>query len=250
MLYLAIIHLTFITNINAEELSQLEYLTESYPPNNYIKEGKLEGISVDLLLASMASLNEPLDISQIQLLPWSRGYMMVNSRKNRVLFSMTRTPAREKLFSWVGPITTTRVVLFSRQQDKIVIDDIDSLNKYTIGVIRGDVGESLLISSGVNDKQLIRVNNVTSLFKMLNLGRIDLFSYEENAGRWFIKETKLNTEDFKVVHTLQESDLYFAVSLGTQQKLIDKLQLAVENVKKNTLENGKTQYEMIMEKYK
>lgn len=227
-LCLIIIFPILVADIKAEELSKLEYLTESYPPNNYIKEGKLQGISVDLLLASMASLNEPFDIKNIQLLPWSRGYMMVNTRKNRVLFSMTRTPAREALFSWVGPITTTRVVLFSRQQDKIILDNLDSLNKYTIGVIRDDAGESLLLSSGVNEAQLMRVNNAISLFKMLGLGRIDLFSYEENAGRWLIKENGFDAEDFKIVHTLQESDLYFAFSLGTNQALIDKLQLAVE----------------------
>ena len=52
----------------ATDLSKLEFLTEAYPPYNYIKDGKLQGFAVDLLTASMASLSEPFDIEEIKRL--------------------------------------------------------------------------------------------------------------------------------------------------------------------------------------
>lgn len=233
----------------ATDLSKLEFLTEAYPPYNYIKDGKLQGFAVDLLTASMASLSEPFDIEEIQLLPWGRAYLMTSTGHNKVLFSMTRTAAREAIFAWAGPITATRIVLFARKQDNIILNNLDSLAQYNIGVIRDDVGEQLLLSSGVDQALLKRVGNATSLVRMLDRGRINLLAYEENVARSFIKEVGLDMDKFEVVYTLTEGQLYYAFSLSTEQSLIDKLQLGIDKVKQTKLDHGKTQYEMIIDKY-
>lgn len=175
--------------------------------------------------------------------------MMISTGKNRVLFSMIRTTARESLFAWAGPIATTRIVLFARKQDKIILSDLDSLEPYRIGVIRDDAGEQLLLSSGVDKTQIRQVSNVTSLVRMLDRGRIHLLAYEEKATRTKIKEAGLDMEQFEVVYTLTEGELYFAFSLGTPQSLIDKLQLGIDKVKHIKLDSCKTQYEVIMDKY-
>ena len=249
IIYLCIISFIISGESLATELSEIEYLTESYPPYSYLKDDKLEGLSVDLLLASMASINEPFDAKKIKLLPWARAYRMVSTGKNRVLFSMTRTTAREELFSWVGPITPNHIVLFARKQDAIILNNIKSLKKYKIGVVRDDVGEQLLLSSGVDKTYLKRVNSATVLINMLDLGHINLFAYDEDVIRRLIKEAGLSVDKFEVVYTLTQGQLYFAFSLGTEQSLIDKLQTGVDRVKQIKLGNGKTQYEVIMDKY-
>ncbi len=48
----------------------LVYITEQFPPFNYQDEGKLQGISVDLLDKMLSHMNTTLNRSEINVLPW------------------------------------------------------------------------------------------------------------------------------------------------------------------------------------
>ena len=50
----------------------------------------------------------------IAFLPWARAYNLALNNKNVLLFSTTRTEAREALFKGVGPILKSNFVLFAR----------------------------------------------------------------------------------------------------------------------------------------
>ncbi|WP_223295928.1 substrate-binding periplasmic protein [Shewanella sediminis] len=241
---------TLIFNARASSLSELEYLTESYPPYNYQEEGELKGIAVDLLRAALARVGEGLPRENIQLLPWPRAYKMALAGPDRVLFSTTRTQLREDSFHWVGPIVETRVVLFARAESEINIHSIDELSNYSIGGIKDDIGEQLLLSFGVPAKHIKRANSAYSLLKMLNKGRIQLWAYEENVANWNIHNAGLDPSLFKSVFTLQESELYFAFSKDTDPELVNKLQLSIDEIKSEFIGDGNNLYEQIISKYR
>jgi len=87
------------------------YITEQFPPFSYQEDGKLQGISVDLLEKMLGHMNMTLNKSEINLLPWDQGYQMALQDNNTVIFSTGRIPEREALFKWVGPISSIKVVL-------------------------------------------------------------------------------------------------------------------------------------------
>ncbi|QYJ90631.1 transporter substrate-binding domain-containing protein [Shewanella halotolerans] len=232
------------------KLSQLSYYTESYPPYNYRESHQLKGIAVDLLAAAARRVDGRFDIHSIQLVPWARGYKLTRTGKNTVLFSTTRTPYREPLFDWVGPISATRIVIFARADRKISITDEAQLNQYSIGVIAQDIGEQALLAAGIAREQLRHAHEATSLVHMLRRERVDLWAYEEVVGRYLMKQEGVDTDEFEVVFTLKVSELYYAFSRDSDPELRRRLQQGIDKVKATIEANGKTQYENILAKYR
>ena len=95
------------------------YITEQFPPFSYQEDGKMQGISVDLLEKMLEHMNTTLNRSEIKLLPWDQGYQMALQDNNTVIFSTGRIPEREALFKWVGPISSIKVVLFALNDQSI-----------------------------------------------------------------------------------------------------------------------------------
>jgi len=216
---------------SANELNQLNFITESYPPYNFKEKGKLQGIAVDLLLAATKRSSSTLTAKQIKVLPWPRAYKMAETGPNVVLFSTTRTDEREQKFSWVGPISPTRIVLLAKKSNSIIISSPSDIKKYTVGAIIDDIGDQLVQKAGVKNSSIKHVAKAASLAKMLDAGRIKLWAYEENVARWFIKQEGLNNSDFEAVYTLKESDLYYAFSKDVKKETLEVLQKSIDEVK-------------------
>lgn len=216
---------------SANELDQLKYITESYPPYNFKSQGVLKGIAIDLLIAATKKTSSSLTTKNIRVFPWPRAYKMAETGPNIVLFSTTRTNEREQKFNWVGPIVPTRVVLLAKKSNSIAISNPSDIKKYVIGAITDDIGDQLVQEAGVSASSIKHVPKAESLAKMLDAGRIKLWAYEENVARWFIKKEGLNNNNFEVVYTLKESDLYYAFSKDIGIDKQQRLQKAIDEVK-------------------
>ncbi|WP_223292996.1 MULTISPECIES: substrate-binding periplasmic protein [Shewanella] len=230
-------------------LAKIEYLTESYPPYNYLENGELKGIAIDLLDEVLQQDEIERQVAKIRLLPWPRAYKMLLKGANHVLFSTTRTQEREPLFEWAGPITSTKIVLLALTENQIEIQSIDQLANYSIGTIKDDIGEQLLLSLGVSNKQIRQAHSAESLVKMLNKGRIQLWAYEENVARWYIANSNLPNNQFTSVFTLKESELYYAFSKDVDPKLISRFQNAIDKIKLPVKKESQSRYQKILSRY-
>ncbi len=114
----------------------LIYITEQFPPFSYQEDGKLQGISVDLLDNMLGHINITLNQSEIKVLPWTQGYQMALKDNNTIIFSTARIPEREILFKWVGPISPVKAVLFALKEKHIKINSPEDLNAMKIGIIK------------------------------------------------------------------------------------------------------------------
>ena len=208
------------------------YLTEEYPPFNYSDGGRLRGIAVDVLDSLLGKMNQSLIRENIRVYPWARGYHLAQTQPGTVLFSTTRTPEREPLFKWVGPIATNRVVLTARKDRLISVRSPDDLKGLTLGVIRDDIAEQLLRQAGVDPKQLDIVGEADANVKKLNKGRIDAWAYGEPVARWFIKKNGYDPTEYETVYVLREIDLYYAFHKTTPDQLIGKFQKTLDALKK------------------
>jgi len=216
---------------SAGELDQLTYITESYPPYNFESKGESKGIAVDLLMAATKISTASSSVPSLQFFPWPRAYKMAQDGPNVVLFSTTRTKQREKIFNWVGPITSTRIVLIAKKSNAIIINHSSDIAKHLIGAITDDIGDQLVQEAGVKSSAIEHVSTAKSLVKMLATDRIKLWAYEENVARWFIKESGFDNSQFESVYTLKEGDLYFAFSKDINKKTLDLLQDSINEVK-------------------
>ncbi|MEM5530031.1 transporter substrate-binding domain-containing protein [Gammaproteobacteria bacterium AS21] len=211
--------------VMADDLADISIYTEDYPPYNYRgKNGHIQGIAVKLLIDIHQHANVDFDKDRIKLRPWDKAYHTLIDNPNTLLFSMTRTPEREELFKWVGPISDTKIVLLAKKSSGIKITQTSEISNYIIGGIRDDIGLSLVTNLVVNKGQINEFSSATAIAKMLNLGRIDLWAYEENVALGFLQSLNLNPSEFETVYTLSTSQLYYAFNINTEQITIDTLQ--------------------------
>ncbi len=247
--YLLTLIVGYSLPIQAVELGDLTYYTESYPPYNFEENGFLRGIAIDLLLASTAKSKQPVRRTDIELVPWPRGYHQLTIGPNIVLFSTTRTKMREPLFKWAGPIAKTRVVLLAKRGRNIEIKEFKDALQYSVGAIRDDVGAQMAIANGYPSEKIYYAADGDSLAKQLEFARIDLWVYDEAVARWFIKRNGLNGEDFLSVFALSEGDLYYAFSKDVPDETVKVLQDNIDRVKSTPGRIGNTLYDDFLFQY-
>jgi len=221
------------TSLCAQTLDDLVFITEEYPPFNFIEEGKVRGISTDLLVEMLNRLGAKQTREDIGSLPWARGYEIALHNKNAVLFSTTRTQAREELFKWVGPIIHSEIVLLARKDRKLSLKSVDEINrrKLRVGVVLNDVGELTLRELGVERRRIFRFNKGVQLAKMLEQGRIDLLAYGKQVSLWNLKSLGFAPNDFATVYTLAQAEYYYALNRNIDEQIARRLQAALDQLK-------------------
>lgn len=218
------------------------YITEESPPDNFTDKGELKGLSVDLLKKMWEKMGIPPQ--KMELLPWSRGYEMVQTQPHTVLFSMARLPEREKLFKWVGPTRTTTFAVVAKKGARINITKKEELQKYRIGTVRNDYSEALVLKSGVPLSSLDRSDDNPAVARKFKAGRFDLFVYSESGLDSFLKEVGMSKKDCQVVYTLPGAEISYAFHKDTPDADVRKFQQAL-----NAILNDKA-YLQLLHKYK
>lgn len=230
---LALIFIISGTSLFAQTLDDLIFITEEYPPFNFTAEGKVQGISTDTLLEMIKLVGASQTREDIGSLPWARGYNVTLNTKDVLLFSTTRTAAREKLFKWVGPIIRSEIVLFARKDRNLSIDKLGEINKkkLRVGAVLNDVGEQILLEQGVDKRQIYRYNKGIHLAEMLERGRIDLLAYGKIVTLWNFKSLGFDPNEYRIVHTLKQAEYYYALNKKTDDQIVKQLQTALDLLK-------------------
>ncbi len=235
---------SFLLSINnqAASLSDMEFITDDYPPYNYEEKGVVKGITVDILLETSKEAGQPLKRSQLKLLPWARGYQQALSGPLVMLFAMSRTESREEMFHWVGPILKHRVAVLAKKASGITIASSDDLKKYSIGAVLDDVGEQILRKLG-NTNNVQTSPKPSTVAKKLDFGRIQLLVIDENVARSVMKSEGLNSNEFEVIYTLKETTSFYALSKDVPKPLVKLLQSALDRLK---VRNGGLDYNALI----
>ena len=214
--------------------TSLKYLTEDYPPYNFQEEGELKGVAVELLQEIWKEMGVPEQ--NIKLVPWARGYTVLQNKKNTVLFSTTRSKEREYLFKWVGPIKSNIIGLVAKKSKGIKIVSENDILKYKIGTVRADVSESLLEGFGYKVESKHRATQYLHSIKMLNSNRVDLIANSFDVIMHIIKDQGLNPNDYESVWTLSDASEYYAFHVDTPDGLITDFQKALDKLEGTRME--------------
>lgn len=162
---------------------------------------------------------------------------------------MARSPQREQLFKWAGPIGPFRTVLLARKDRNISIASPEDLNNYKIGAIRDDNAIQMLLDKGVNRGNLHLEITSEPIVEMLENGSIDAWAHGEIAGIWLIQQSGTNASDYAVAYVLGQTDAYYAFEKETPDSLILSFQQAIDYIKSNKDKDGVSDYEKILSKY-
>ncbi len=84
----------------ARDVDKLIILTEEYPPDNYMENGKVVGDSTEIVVEILKRIGSKLTRQDIRLVPWARAYGEALNDKSTIVYSIGRTTEREHLFKW------------------------------------------------------------------------------------------------------------------------------------------------------
>ncbi|MEA2066861.1 MAG: transporter substrate-binding domain-containing protein, partial [Thermotogota bacterium] len=103
------------------------FLTEEYPPVTYTgNNGEITGFVTDIVKEIMRRNEMEEDIF---LVPWNIGFNLAKNLPNVILFSIDRTPQREELFNWIGPVGKNTTYFYSLRSKDIQLSNVDDAKK-------------------------------------------------------------------------------------------------------------------------
>ncbi|MGB3224665.1 MAG: transporter substrate-binding domain-containing protein [Desulforhopalus sp.] len=205
----------------------LSILTEEYPPFNFTQEGKLTGFTTQVV----QEITRRLDINDnIEVVPWARGYEHLSTEANVVLFSTARTPERESLFHWVGPIYSLRLGFYARKADAQKLSSLETAKQLdAIATYRADVGEQILESLGFAN--LDSSNSPQSCVRKLMAGRVDLWFFDNIGAPKVAREAGIDPNEIEEVYTYKQNSSYIAFSKQTPLATVRQWQKTLDEIK-------------------
>jgi len=195
---------------------RLYLTTETSAPSSMLVNGRVAGIATDKLRSALAHAGVAYEIA---LLPWQRAYTAALQRPDTCVYSTTRTPEREALFKWVGPLDTAHWVLMGRIDRKLALASLEQARGLRIGTYHGDARDAYLRSRGFATDAA--PNDFLNPQKLLQ-GRIDLWAASWRRGSTVLQKHGWD-KDIEPVLTFRQIDVYLACNRSVPDALVARL---------------------------
>lgn len=218
------------SNLKTANLPEITFYAEDFAPANYMENDVFVGITVDSLKLIWTDLNLPTQ--DVTIVPWTRGYRNVLKTPNTALFTMSKTPAREHLFKWVGPLFSSVHVLMAKKSASLKFDNLGDVLNYRVSTIQGDISEISLQQIGFPDFNMAKVQNLERAFIMLQSDRVDMMMVSIHSFQHLAARLNADASKYEQVWTVNDVGNYVAFNKQTPDKVIEAYQKALGNVKK------------------
>jgi len=210
----------------------IQIYTEACPPFSYMTgkdtTRKVEGSSVDIVNEIQARTGH---VDKLNLGLWLDAYAIVQYLPNSALFNMTRTPERENMFQWVGPISTSRSYFYTLASSGLTIETVEQAKALrSIATPKGWFTHDYLINN--NFKNIVATSlTSTDAFRQLINGEVQALLMTDLDVKWLADISKVPLSD--LTKQMQASDLkdYIAFSLNTPASTVQQWQQYLDAMK-------------------
>jgi len=226
---------------------EMTFFTEEYPPFNYLENGVPSGLSVDLLKTAFERAGITIKDEDINLMAWSDAYRMVQENNNTGIFSIVRTPEREQLFRWAGPLMQCPLVFFAENRS-LKTERPDNKDLRAV-VIKDDIGFYKGLESGIPEEKIFQVTTPAEAIQRLVDETSDVWIYGQYPGESIIQTIAEDPDSFFILDDLGNFSYYIAFNLNSDPEIIESFQAELDAMKKDRKEDGITTYEKIVGKY-
>lgn len=212
--------------------AQMTAVTEEFRPMNYTENGVVRGYTADIARELLERAHIGYTLTSY---PWARAYQMAQRQPDVLIFSIVRTPEREKRFQWIAPVAKRRAYVYKlAKRGDIELRSPDDLFKYVTATDRDDASASQLEALGLKAGKNIELSNqdYTSLQKLL-VGRVDLMVGTESFMRELCADH--GVEYGRLERTIVVpggADYYIAASLETAPQTVDLLREEFRKLRK------------------
>jgi len=208
---------------------KLRIYTENSPPASYLDQGKLKGLSVEIVREILHRLKLP---DNIQAVPWARGYTLALTQSDVALFSTTRLPQREKLFKWVGPLYSQTWGFYAKRDSALKISSLAQAKTVSrIGTYYKDAKEQYLLANGFQN--LVSTKKNLSNIRHLMDGSIDLWVSSDFNMPYLAKQAGINPDQLQLVLPFKRVQNYIAFSIQSPDSLVNRWQQTLDELKQD-----------------
>ncbi len=215
-------------NISAQDYP-IQIFMDHFPPYNYMENGEPKGFATDIVKRIMKTSNVNFKIKSF---PHSRLHLMFEGKKGIVAYVLFRTPEREDLYKWIGPIATDHVHIYKKKGSQLIINNIDDAkNNGPISTFAKGVILSRLVEMGFTN--LEKVTNVDSTILMLLHDRVSLMAgLPDLSIKYWLEQNKYSSDALsKTAIRIASFDMYILCSKDIPDRIVKKWQTALDALK-------------------
>ncbi|MBC3956600.1 substrate-binding periplasmic protein [Pseudomonas triticifolii] len=219
-----------------------QIVTEEWAPYNYEENNQLTGMTTEIVRAIMAVTGDEFNIV---MLPSMRASHTLKSRPKTILYSMFRTPEREHLYKWVGPIAEESIYPYQLASAPPITSLEQLLHAPQITTRHAGLLPDMLQSLGFKNLDKSATESV-QLYRMLLNGRTSIIIGDTDAGVVY-RSRQLNIAPGtlrQIPIALYRSSLYIAFSQDCDDAVVASWAKALETLRESgELERIQRKYE-------
>ncbi|MCG8612375.1 MAG: transporter substrate-binding domain-containing protein [Pseudomonadales bacterium] len=209
----------------------VEVVTENWPPYNYEEEGETKGFATEIVKKTL----EHAELSHtIRLGIWKGVYSRALNRNNVLIYTITRTPEREDLFHWIGPIAHRELNLYKlRARKDIQINSVADIKHYRLALQDGDASTQFIFNNHYypEDKATIVDRRVLS-YRMLFANRADLAVGQDLSIAYYMRMDGLPTTQIEKAFSFTVDGAYYlAFNKSSDPRLVERVNTSFNTLK-------------------
>jgi polar amino acid transport system substrate-binding protein len=213
---------------------RIECVTEEMPPFQSMQAGTIAGYSTEVVKASLdrAALDHTLD-----MYPWARAYAMAKAKPNVLIYSILRTPERERMFQWAGQLACITVSFYRiSSRNDVAPAVLEDAKRFKTVVIRDEAPHQYLLLQGFREGvNLLAVDSAAGQFKALELfPDVTLIALADATMPSRAREAGLAPESLTHLFELPglSNELWAAFSAQTPGVVVERFSAALESLKR------------------
>ena len=204
---------------------RIRVLAEQFWPYSYAPDGQDVtgpiGINVDFAreILTAAGLEH-----RVELLPWPRLMKYVREEPNQLVLTLVRSREREQTVHWIGPVATVEHALYGvRRAPSAATLTLEEARAMSVATVVDDVAHEYLQREGF--ERIINTSGYLKGLEMLLRGRVELYPGNRALIDYQCSQITLGCDELELLLPLPalEQDLYFAMSLGTDPAIVERV---------------------------
>lgn len=209
--------------------ADLQLLADENPPLSFSDNGQVKGLAVEVVQEIQRRVG---NTNPIEIQPWPRAYRAASNEPNVGIFVMARTPVREELFQWMGPVSASRASLYGKRGLGIRITSLEDAKAIErIMVVRDFYTHQLLQKLGFTNLEL--VPKPETMVKMAVNDRTPVLFTSNATLPDMLEKAGAKPNDLELLYTVTSVQTYVAFSLGTPKPVVAQWQAALDGMKRD-----------------
>jgi polar amino acid transport system substrate-binding protein len=207
--------------------TELVLYTEENPPLNFTRDGQTIGFATEVVQALIVRSGDQV---RIEMAPWTRGYNLAKQKANVGLFSAARTPEREALLRWVGPLIESQTCFYSHADAGLHIRSLaDVASTGQLALPREWYSHEYLLRHGLSN--IFTVTTPDKMMHMFAQRRVNLIVASDIGLPALLAQQGMTEGQVQRQLCFMRHDPSLAFSLQTDAQLVARWQLNLQALK-------------------